>query len=571
MPPRPALLRETLRLLRSHGFAAVRGVRGAKTFEGVLNAKGGDIEVSISIADWNFVTYPQIRVLNPPADLPPLLPHVDSDNCLCYFSPGSVVLDRYDPAGAVLQCLTQATGVLGEIRTNPDYRLGDIQDEFLSHWLCVKNDVVVLAHLGTISPNTTRSKYFLFGAGDDALCVVSDDPDEANKLSVAMSGQAALPMEMPFWIFETDKVPLVPAAIPTTVKELLTWLKAWDRRVFNGLQRVLEKEPDYLKFRSAQFAIRFPGGWLGFGFMLNAMKVAKGRRALSLYKQYLHGTGGKTTIFKLNLIEMGPDFVHSRNLTYRDLSGKHVMVIGCGAIGSFLAESLVRLGAGTGGGELKLVDGDTLKPENLGRHALGYASLFKMKASELARELVSKFPLAKVVPVDQPVTEDTSLGRSQLVIDATGEEAVSEMLNAMRLARGSSAPPILHARVRGNGDCVQTFWAEGRKHACLRCLLSSERDDNRKERHPVLKDEPIRRRRGCTGYTPFSVAASLSAAALATEVVVDWLQRALPHPRLRTRAMSNANVYQIKDKTVERNPRCPACGKQDDSIQPILE
>ena len=461
MPLPTSLLRETLRVLRSHGFAAVRGPRGAKTFEGVLKAKGGDIEVSISVADWNFLTYPQIRVLNPPADLPPLLPHVDSDNCLCYFSPGSVVLDRYDPAGAVLQCLAQATSVLGDIRTKPEYRLGDIQDEFLNHWLGAKGDSLALVHLGTISPQTTRSRYFSFGAEDTPLCVVSDDSDEANKLSVAMTGLAAKPLEMPFWIFDTDKVPIVPELIPMTVKELFIWLKAWDSRMFNALQRVLEKEPDYLKFKSAQFAVRFPGGWLGFGFLLNVLKRATGPRALSLYKQYLHGTGGKTPIFKLNLIEMGPEFVHSRNLTYQDLSGKHVMVIGCGAIGSFLAESLVRLGAGAGGGELKLVDGDTLKPENLGRHALGYASLFKMKASELARDLVSKFPLAKVVPVDQHVTEDTSFGRSRLVIDATGEEAVSEMLNAIRLERGANAPPLLHVRVRGNGECVQTFWAEG--------------------------------------------------------------------------------------------------------------
>ena len=126
-------------------------------------------------------------------------------------------------------------------------------------------------------------------------------------------------------------------------------------------------------------------------------------------------------------------------------------------------------------------------------------------------------------------------------------------------------------RVRGNGECVQTFWAEGQKDACLRCLLSAEPGDNRKERHAVLKDDPVRKRRGCTGYTPFSVAASLSAGALATEVIVDWLQKKSPHPRLRTRAMSNANVYRVKDQTVERNLRCPACGKQDDPIQPVHE
>ena len=561
---------ETLRTMRAYGFQPTGSAKGVRTFTGVLDCKGGGIKVSLALSDWNFHQYPEIRVLETPADLPDLLPHLDRQGCLCYFSPGSVVLDRYDPATSVAQCLVQATKVLGDIRHDPAYRAGDVQDEFENHWLAAGDGDPVRVLLGTVDPATTRSNYFVFTAAEGEIIVVADDRAEAQKLAKAMTGKPAINVPMPCWIFKTDVPQLVPASMPLTVGELFVWLKAWDSKLFNAVQRVLEKEADYLKFSSAHFAIRCRDTWLGFCFELDQYTRLCSLKRPALYKQYLHRSGAKTPITRLELVELGPQFVHSRNLTYPDLSGRQITIIGCGAIGSFLAESAARLGAGAGGGELRVVDGDALRPENLGRHLLGYPSLFRNKATELAREITSKFPLAEVVAVPKDATETMSFGRAHLVIDATGEESVSEMLNAMRLARGKDAPPILHVRIRGNGECVQTFWAEGVDDACLRCLISTEPGEHRKERFEVLNAQPIRRRRGCTGFTPYSVAAPMAAAALAIEVIVDWLQRKSPHPRFRTRAIANADVRKIKDKTVDRNPKCPACGRDHDSRQPVL-
>ena len=562
-------LGETFRTLRAYGFEETAISGRSRSFEGPLKCKGGDIAVSLTISDWDFCRYPRIRVLEAPPDLPALLPHVEGDGALCYFSPGSVILDRYDPASAVAQCIEQATAVLSEIRTNPAYRTGDVQDEFLNHWLAVDDGIHLRVLLGTVAPDATKSTYYAFGTGPDKFLAVSDSKDEADKLAIVLAGKDARALATPIWIFHTDKPPAVPESMPKTIAEVFAWLKQWDDQVYKAFQRVLEKEPAYLKSETAHFAIRFRDTWLGFGFHLDNYSRLCALKKPYLFKQHLHNSGSKTPIFRLDLIEVGPAFVHSRNLMFPSLAGKRITVIGSGAIGSFLAESLARLGAGTDGGDLRLIDGDTFKPENLGRHVLGYGSLFKNKASELATDLKARFPLANVVPQEDDFTEQTSFGRAQLVIDATGEESVSEMLNAMRLAQGSKTP-ILHARIRGNGECVQTFWAHEGEHGCFRCLLSAEPGEQRKERFRVLKSQPIRRRRGCTGFTPYSVAAPMSAAALATEVIVDWLQGS-PHPRFRTRAISNGDVFGVKDQTVKRNPKCPACSSSHDSSQPVRD
>lgn len=153
----------------------------------------------------------------------------------------------------------------------------------------------------------------------------------------------------------------------------------------------------------------------------------------------------------------------------------------------------------------------------------------------------------------------SDLFKADLVIDATGEEAVSEMINAWRL--GSEVDtPVLHARIRGNGECVQTFWAQGSTLGCFRCLLHAGHKNYRQERHPVLKGETQRKQLGCGGFTPYAVSAPMAAASLCLEVVVDWLQNGRPSPRFRTRATAKADVFAVKDQDVTRLSSCPACG-----------
>lgn len=61
------------------------------------------------------------------------LPHLlGVDRSVCYYSKGSVILDRYNPGGTMLQCLEQAEIVLrNAIRGRSDR---DFVDEFQAYW-----------------------------------------------------------------------------------------------------------------------------------------------------------------------------------------------------------------------------------------------------------------------------------------------------------------------------------------------------------------------------------------------------------------------------------------------------
>jgi molybdopterin/thiamine biosynthesis adenylyltransferase len=541
--------------LKARGFEAQRQQRGVHRFHGALDCRSEAVRIELAFSNLEFLTYPSIKVLSG-IDKTLLTPHLFASGGLCYFQEGSVVLDRYDPAGSVAQCLEQAQKILERIKFDPDYRRQDIQDEFMVHWSERGASWPVV--MGTVSVTRRSTNYWRASVGDKALMILADDTAEVTALAKSLGATSTKPTTCPCWLFKSDVPPFVPTSMPTTVHDLFAWLTSWDLALHRQVQRLLGSEKSYLQYGVATFAVKSIAGWLCFGFELDGYTSRCARRRPSVYRQYLHGRGGSTPIFRYSVVEAGSDFVHSRNLTFPDLKNKTICMVGCGAIGSHLAQALVRLGAGTGRGSLTLIDAEILGPENLGRHTLGYPSLFQSKSVALKTELERQFPMSKVLAMSEDVMNVKALLDADLVIDATGEEAVSEMINARRLAKRSNTP-LLHVWILGNGDAVQALWAEGSKTACYRCLRKSGPGGEKEERYPVLKHPPQRGQIACRAFTPYAVSAAMQSAALATEMVVDWMKRGDPSPRFRTRIADNVDVHKVKNQNPDRLTNCPAC------------
>lgn len=548
---------EVLRLLSARKFVATSTRSGKRTFEGELECHKGSVRVRLVIADWDFLSYPTITLLERPSFLPALMPHIDVLGGLCYFGPGTVVLDRYDPAVAITQCLNQAAAVLEQIATDPHYRTGDIQDEFLAHWVFGQATLPWQVLKGSITSDLVSANYSFLDTGNGRSAIFASDMAEVAEFARSFGGRAPSKTGCKCWLFKTELRPSVPEVMPSTIKELFSWLQQWDRKIYNGINRVLEREHTYLDYKFVTFAIDTPVGWVGFGFDLNQVKRLGSQSRPSLYKQYLHGKGGLLPIMRLSITDIGPDFVHSRNLSFPDLRDKRLTVIGCGAVGSYLSQSLVKLGAGTGRGSLTLIDPDTLQPENLGRHLLGYPALFTPKADALREELLRQFPMSRIEAVTKSVAEYPALFNADLLIDATGEEAVGELLNGWRLDRKTKTP-ILHIWIRGNGECVQSLWADSGGDGCFRCLKLTDEHFYRQDRFPVLNNEPMKRSIGCHAFTPYAVSSPMQAAALAIDSVIDWM-KGDPSPRFRTRGIENADIRKVKNQNISRLQNCPAC------------
>lgn len=555
---------EVSQYLIGRGFAYVNRRKDWLRFRGQLSCKLGNVPVEITIRDWDFIQYPHIRVIERPACLDGVQAHLSALNGLCYFTPGSVLLNRHDPVEALGQCLAQATLVLDELAHNPSYRQAEFIREYLANWIAGQDPDPLPVVKGTIADTTTHMHVALAMGEDGVFAIFGDDVAELRSIVAATGRTLSDHGDNSGWVFHTDRWPPLSESFPKTMHDVLTWMKAWDLRLYQSLQDQLGHDRRYLAMPHLFLMIQNPAGWLGLTFELgNVLQREIGRRKPTNYRQWLHRHSREIGVTRLSVVDWSPEFVYARNLGLdeKNLFGKRVTIIGAGAIGSHLAKALVQMGAGQGKhGRLRIVDFDVMESGNVSRHQLGYPSLLKSKAPELADELRRLHPTAKVEGEVIDALKVDALLRDHLVIDATGEEALSEAINVRHLAAGASASPVLYVRIYGQGDAAQALWVDaGRTGACFACLRKNDPQSRRAPRFRIGKtDEPQWIMRGCQAVTPYSVSAPMHAAAMASDMVADWLHGNVS-PRLRFLERPNADVIHNKNQDPKALPHCPAC------------
>lgn len=540
--------------LRARGFRQVRAEGAdAKAFRGRLTCKGQAVQVRLEISDWDFIDYPNIFVEAAPDFLGGFRTHVRAGGSLCYYMTGSTVLNRFKPAEAVARCLVRAQETLEEIAEQVEVQFG-INDEFGLYWMDLP------AYVSKLDHEKKRARLVLVEATERKFFILTQAGEEPEWIARAIGGEAK--REIASWLIDTNRHPSIDVKIglPRTIKAAMAWVKRWDPLASQRLTGVLETK-DYLNGSSLAIVFNSPVGPFGFILEVDTNRAKAYRRRPALYRQYLHDAGGRTPIMRFYGTDISPEFVHSRNLQGNSLIGKRVVVVGCGAIGGYVAHALARLGAGVGkGGRLTLIDRDQLQPGNLGRHVLGFPALHMSKAEAVKRELQGQFPYSNVVSFENDVRSQGKVFDNDLVVDATGEESLAIALahaHQRHVAR-HEAPPLLHVWIAGNGEATQALLVDGKKGGCYRCMWTDDPKVGMKERIPLLKEPPKTRFVGCQSVTMFPVSAAMAAAALASDLVIDWLGGD-PSPRFRTRARENAKVFRASPQDLSRLKSCPAC------------
>lgn len=137
-----------------------------------------------------------------------------------------------------------------------------------------------------------------------------------------------------------------------------------------------------------------------------------------------------------------------------ELGTRGVAVIGVGAIGSFVADMLIRAGVG----RLTLVDDDVVMPGNLIRHLAGPEAVGLPKAEAVKDQLLRKYRLRDdqvEAACHNVLTSDVvfqAIQNHDLVINATADFAVTAFLHAAAYAAGTH---VLSAALQNDGDTIR--------------------------------------------------------------------------------------------------------------------
>lgn len=254
---------------------------------------------------------------------------------------------------------------------------------------------------------------------------------------------------------------------------------------------------------------------------------------------------------------------------------RHVIVVGCGSIGSRVAEHLALAGVN----KITLVDDDKFSPDNLGRHVLGRQSVSKPKVNELAILLKERMPGVQIearATSVQIVLAKGELAGADAIVLTTGNSALERSI-VRRAFREKWPSLIISASVEAAGLGGHVIAMRPGTPGCLDCLyidpdtqypLSSMRTAL------IAPGQKVTRQlTGCGAFTPYSAIDATRTAILAAERVLAniplysrWAGEAAPakkegiepsatHDALRTRRIA-ADITPSEFA----QPRCPCCG-----------
>lgn len=537
--PTDELIADVTDGLRGRGFDfKARSSDGWFVYHGTLEGAGRAFACELKV-DPNFSEYPQVRLLERPPALPLVVPHMGVDCEICYIARSTVVLDIFDPVGQTLACLDRASEVFQGILAG-EFR-SDLEDEFYAYWTGIFCLVDLRdAHLGRQILKAVKH-------GPDVYPVVTDDLTRTQAKLKQLGWTAVDCPSVTYRVKTTAKPRPHNMRWPiNNVQQLLEWQGLLDKQCRKKLLKRIQ-QARVTPARSVVLIIESPlmtyGAWVDFRKDSAPQRGARHKKVEPLFS---------LPVVPLEVIRLDDQYMAVRNQPGRKtLAGKRLVLVGCGTIGGYLADLLVKAGAGTGGGSLELVDFDRLKPQNLGRHRLGFSGLFNNKAVALKRELDALAPGSNIAASPRDVRE-VELGAFDLLIDATGEESLGHWL-----ARQYQHAALLTVWVEGPGVAVRGVMRANEQGGCFRCLC----DANRAGLLQAVEGEMPRllAGQGCEGlYVPFPATVSLQAAALGAEMVISWVNND-DAPTLRTKVLDSQFQNATPDCSLLKQSGCPAC------------
>ena len=549
--------KELFQALASRGFKRNRSDTEAHCYTGMLSAAGRALNVEIRFRDLEFTRLPTLRLLHPEKEAQQVVAHLETSGALCFARNEDLVLDRYNVGGTVLMCLELARRGLERALTHKHLQ-EEIALEFPQHWDGHRfyYDIVRTenGHARLYSLPRESGAYLNFLTDQDSKLKRMVPRDVDHGLVFSSSVRA--------YVFHSEDHLTFTNGLrrPRTLKDFMEWLETtapgWADQVVVQLSAEFPDGPIPLFVKAGN-------GCVGVSIPAR-IRILRGAQRKQGFEYIVRNNLDKIQVERHSGLRVDLPTIFRRNMNRNfPLTDQRLALIGCGTIGSHLAKFLVQNGAGHDEGRLLLIDNQSLEPGNVGRHYLGTADIGEGKADAMKRELLGKFAEANIqVTMAEATGVLPQLTGFDLIVDATGEEALSLSINHFFITRrnkGGHNPDLMYVRLFGNGAAAQVLLVDDPKFACFKCLKPDH--DGQWRFNPLKQGTSVTQTVAACGegqYIAYGVAAPVMAAALGLQLTLDWGDGS-PAPRLRTLRIEKRETVEVKDKNPPRSERCPAC------------
>ncbi|WP_319784044.1 ThiF family adenylyltransferase [Oceanisphaera sp. IT1-181] len=517
---------------------------------------------------------PETYVIKRPVHLIGLaLPHISSFQRLCLVNQDTADWDpQYPPAViSLLDSLIQKA--LDNAVTVGYQRQAEFQTEFVNYWSGAV-DAYIYADAGgllgsKLSYRLLKAVTSADGRTDNEYVVFSDVTQRDNWFRLR-GEDPALGSDGDVTIVRVNNTKIAPNKWPPqSLSEVFDWLKSADLPAHDSLAKGiltnLTKDRQMVLFDISNegiigFEVRF-SSVTKKALKHHAIKrpnsggskhKQKQKQKLSSTLPMLRSKSATTAFFRFNVSSISNQELQRRNRPVSiDLENKKILIIGCGTVGGFASQLLIKAGAGRGNiGRLVFCDGDFLSPSNLSRHALPatYIGWNKAEAlSDLIKRDCLDSPKIDVKPYRLEMNEGNICGYD-IVIDATGHAPTGKMLSYLARASTQRPPFIIHGYNDAYGQASVVMIDNGL--ACYECA----------KRLVTLNetDRPIAPHRISCGsiFTPYDASVSMITAALIQEAALSTLQERLPWTYAQH---STGNAIHHKRRRLSKFGECRVC------------
>jgi len=211
------------------------------------------------------------------------------------------------------------------------------------------------------------------------------------------------------------------------------------------------------------------------------VSVPRAAGGLSLVGAVFGAKAGKldvtSPVTPLTVRRHTPSYMRERGGASLELLGKHVVVLGCGAVGSVVADSL----ASAGVGRLSLVDGDSYSEDNVFRHIIDPVFIDFPKVIGLGFELKRRYPGIQVTEVAgwaQEWLKTADFSKIDGVVFAFGLPTLERSFCRAIRARAKRRLPMIFTWLEplDLGGHSVACWTE--EPGCLDCLYRDDEGQN---------------------------------------------------------------------------------------------
>lgn len=508
-----------------------------------------------------------------------LMPHVSLEGFLCYVEQMEADWDSNNLEETFREVDAQIRRTLVNSVSAAVEGLNDkreLEGEFAAYWR-PSDSLFILSNANRGARLKTHLSQSLMPDGATRLeyiTVEESSPEDTESVISKWLKQRYLPRNsLKEYLINTHYISVNPSRLagmkwpPASFRDLLDWLAKADHnarnRVIDHIKAEGKKRYIFLFdiFNQDIFAIYIE-------FCTNSIDFRRHKRsAKNSTAKLAKILGGKNvciTYQRLGVVRADIETLLSRNSQREgaaNLSEMCIALVGCGTIGGYLAELLLRNGAGFGKGFLHLYDDDLYKPSNFGRHTLSSHDFGWSKSISLARRLQDSVHLkTKIVGFEKQFCLSTDvMQKYDIIIDATGRPPVSKrMASLVRNISTDQRPIIIHAFNDGNGRASKVFIDDGR--SCYGCMISNpEKYRNGIDSRFYHLDISSEKSKSCgSTYTPYDAAVSSITASLAQMAVLSTLE-----PKIKWTYSEHVleGGRSLKPQFLPRQSNCPICNE----------